>query len=137
MSARDPDFRGLRGPSSPRDPRAAGRRDQRRPNQGVRSAPIVLGGTPNFLAKYFNTADVGDSAVYESGGMAGIGTRALDARNAEPAAATRERHLREWPTTRGEKHGAVRSNGAPDAPRELLPIVRRLLRSWLRRLATI
>ena len=34
----------------------------------------VLPGTTNFLAKYVNGADVGDSAVYESGGMVGVGT---------------------------------------------------------------
>src|SRR4029079_16355455 len=32
-------------------------------------------GTPNFLAKYVSTTDVGQSTVYESGGMVGIGTQ--------------------------------------------------------------
>ena len=31
-------------------------------------------GTPNFLAKYVNGADVGNSAVYEANGMVGVGT---------------------------------------------------------------
>jgi hypothetical protein len=35
---------------------------------------VVLPGTTNFLAKYVNGADVGNSAVYESGGMVGVGT---------------------------------------------------------------
>ena len=34
----------------------------------------VLSGTTNFLAKYVNAADVGDSAVYEANGRVGIGT---------------------------------------------------------------
>ena len=36
----------------------------------------VLPGTTNFLAKYVNGADVGNSAVYESGGYVGINTTA-------------------------------------------------------------
>ena len=35
---------------------------------------LVLPGTTNFLAKYVNSADVGNSAVFESGGTVGIGT---------------------------------------------------------------
>ena len=35
---------------------------------------MVLAGTTNFLAKYVNSADVGNSAVYETGGNVGIGT---------------------------------------------------------------
>ena len=38
------------------------------------SADVVLPGTTNLLAKYVNGADVGNSAVYESGGAVGIGT---------------------------------------------------------------
>jgi hypothetical protein len=38
------------------------------------SGDVVLAGTPNFLAKYVNSADVGNSAVYETGGAVGIGT---------------------------------------------------------------
>jgi hypothetical protein len=38
------------------------------------SANLILPGTPNVLAKYVNAGDVGDSAVYESGGRVGIGT---------------------------------------------------------------
>ncbi|HEY6508357.1 MAG TPA: tail fiber domain-containing protein, partial [Vicinamibacterales bacterium] len=38
------------------------------------TSDLVLAGTTNFLAKYVNAADVGDSAVYETGGMVGIGT---------------------------------------------------------------
>jgi hypothetical protein len=38
------------------------------------SQSVVLTGTPNFLAKYVNSADVGNSAVVESGGSVGIGT---------------------------------------------------------------
>src|SRR4051794_24940637 len=34
----------------------------------------VLPGATNFLAKYVNGADVGSSAVYESGGFVGVGT---------------------------------------------------------------
>ena len=34
----------------------------------------VLPGTTNFLAKYVNAADVGDSALYESAGAVGLGT---------------------------------------------------------------
>lgn len=37
--------------------------------------PLVVNpGTPNFLSKYVTTADVGNSAVYETGGSVGIGT---------------------------------------------------------------
>jgi len=36
--------------------------------------PLVQPGTTNFLAKYVNSADVGNSAVYELGGRVGIGT---------------------------------------------------------------
>ena len=38
------------------------------------AADAVLAGTPNFLAKYVTSADVGNSAVYEAGGFVGIGT---------------------------------------------------------------
>jgi hypothetical protein len=38
------------------------------------SSDVVLAGTPNRLAKYVNAADVGDSAVFESGGLVGVGT---------------------------------------------------------------
>ena len=38
------------------------------------TSDLVLAGTTNFLAKYVNSADVGDSAVYEAGGAVGIGT---------------------------------------------------------------
>jgi hypothetical protein len=38
--------------------------------------PVVLAGTANFVAKYVNTADVGNSAIFESGGSVGIGTTA-------------------------------------------------------------
>jgi Chaperone of endosialidase len=38
------------------------------------SSDVVLAGTPNHLAKYVNTADVGDSAVSEAGGLVGVGT---------------------------------------------------------------
>jgi hypothetical protein len=41
------------------------------------SADVVLPGVDNFLAKYINAgADLDESAVYESGGMVGIGTNA-------------------------------------------------------------
>ena len=35
---------------------------------------VVLAGTPNFLAKYVTSDEVGNSAVYEAGGFVGIGT---------------------------------------------------------------
>jgi hypothetical protein len=35
---------------------------------------VVNPGTPNFLSKYVSFADVGNSAVYETGGSVGIGT---------------------------------------------------------------
>jgi len=39
--------------------------------------PLVVNpGTPNFLSKYVTTADVGNSAVYETNGSVGIGTTA-------------------------------------------------------------
>ena len=38
------------------------------------TADLVLPGTTNFLAKYVNSVDVGNSAVFESGGKVGIGT---------------------------------------------------------------
>ena len=38
------------------------------------AADAVLAGSPNFLAKYVTSADVGNSAVYEAGGFVGIGT---------------------------------------------------------------
>ncbi len=37
---------------------------------------LVQAGTTNFLAKYVNSADVGNSAVFEVGGKVGIGTTA-------------------------------------------------------------
>ena len=37
---------------------------------------LVIPGTTNFLAKYVNTADVGNSAVFEIGGKVGMGTTA-------------------------------------------------------------
>jgi len=37
---------------------------------------VVLTGSPNFIAKYVNSADVGNSAIFESGGSVGIGTSA-------------------------------------------------------------
>ena len=44
------------------------------PRHGT-SADVVLGGTPNFLAKYVNTADVGSSGVFEAAdGAIGLGT---------------------------------------------------------------
>ena len=44
---------------------------------GSSTDPVPVGrlpGTTNFLAKYVNGADVGNSAVYEIGGAVGIGT---------------------------------------------------------------
>jgi hypothetical protein len=38
------------------------------------TSAVVQPGTTNFLAKYVNGADVGNSAVYEAGGAVGIGT---------------------------------------------------------------
>ena len=38
------------------------------------TANLVQAGTTNFLAKYVNSADVGNSAVYENGGAVGLGT---------------------------------------------------------------
>jgi hypothetical protein len=40
-------------------------------------AADVLPGTTNFLAKYVNNANVGNSAVYEVGGRVGMGTGAI------------------------------------------------------------
>jgi hypothetical protein len=41
------------------------------------SAPVsVLSGTSNFIAKYVDTVNVGNSALYESGGSVGVGTTA-------------------------------------------------------------
>ena len=40
-----------------------------------RTSPAVISGTANFLAKFINTTDLGDSVVYESpGGNVGIGS---------------------------------------------------------------
>ncbi len=38
------------------------------------SADVVLAGTPNMVAKYVNSADVGNSAIFELGGFVGINT---------------------------------------------------------------
>ena len=54
-----------------RQPRGAA--SERRGTPGA-SAELVLPGTPNFLAKYVNGSDVGNSAVYEANGMVGVGT---------------------------------------------------------------
>jgi hypothetical protein len=35
---------------------------------------VLLPGTPNFVPKYVNAVDIGDSALYESGGRVGINT---------------------------------------------------------------
>src|SRR5436190_13230600 len=40
------------------------------------SLAAVLPGTTNFLAKYVNASDVGNSAIYEVGGTVGLGTTA-------------------------------------------------------------
>jgi hypothetical protein len=42
--------------------------------RAVRAPDLVQPGTTNFLAKYVNSDDVGNSAVYEAGGSVGIGT---------------------------------------------------------------
>src|SRR3954462_9185726 len=43
--------------------------------QSDAAAPAAeLAGTPNFLAKYVTTTDVGPSMVYENGGLVGVGT---------------------------------------------------------------
>lgn len=44
-------------------------------NSDVASPAAEQPGTPNFLAKYVSTTDVGQSAVYETGGNVGIGTQ--------------------------------------------------------------
>jgi hypothetical protein len=38
------------------------------------SSDIIVSGTPGFLAKYTSATDVSNSAVFESGGLVGIGT---------------------------------------------------------------
>ncbi len=38
------------------------------------SADIIVSGTPGFLAKYTSATDVGNSAIFETSGLAGIGT---------------------------------------------------------------
>jgi hypothetical protein len=43
---------------------------------GVSSPTNVLTGTPNFIAKYVDSVNVGNSALYEAGGNVGIGTTA-------------------------------------------------------------
>jgi hypothetical protein len=40
------------------------------------AADVVLAGTPNTLAKYVDAANVGSSAVFESGGLVGVNTTA-------------------------------------------------------------
>jgi Chaperone of endosialidase len=52
----------------------AGARTGHSADASAASTDVVLAGTPNRLAKYVNTADVGDSAVYEAGGLVGVGT---------------------------------------------------------------
>ena len=44
--------------------------------QSIVTPNLIQPGTPNFLAKYVNSADVGNSAVFEIGGKVGIGTTA-------------------------------------------------------------
>ena len=44
--------------------------------QSNATTDVVLPGTPNVLAKYVNSADVGNSAMFESGGLVGINTTA-------------------------------------------------------------
>jgi hypothetical protein len=46
------------------------------PKSDVSAPAAEQPGTPNFLAKYVSTTDVGQSAVYETGGTVGIGTTA-------------------------------------------------------------
>jgi hypothetical protein len=47
------------------------------PGETTVAGPLVVNpGTPNFLSKYVTTADVGNSAVYETNGSVGIGTTA-------------------------------------------------------------
>ena len=43
---------------------------------GAVTTNLVNPGTANMLAKYVNSSDVGDSAVYEAGGLVGINTTA-------------------------------------------------------------
>jgi hypothetical protein len=40
------------------------------------TANAVMTGTPNYVAKYVDSADVGNSAIYESGGFVGVNTTA-------------------------------------------------------------
>ena len=58
-----------RAPAAPRTRRAAA------DEAGGVTADVVLPGTPNFLAKYVNGADVGNSGVFEAAdGAVGMGT---------------------------------------------------------------
>ena len=53
------------------DATAAGRRDS---DKSVAVPASELPGTPNVIAKYVDTANVGPSAIFESGGFVGVGT---------------------------------------------------------------
>ena len=57
-------------------PTAGGTKDGQAANaEAGTSADVVLAGTPNFLAKYVNNADVGNSGVFEApDGAIGLGT---------------------------------------------------------------
>lgn len=50
-------------------------RDDRKAAAAGSSSDLVATGTPNSLAKYINSVDLGSSAVFENGGRVGIGTQ--------------------------------------------------------------
>jgi endosialidase-like protein len=61
----------LLAPSTPSDDARSANTTQK---SDVAAPAAERPGTPNFLAKYVSTSDVGDSAVYENAGNVGIGT---------------------------------------------------------------
>ena len=86
----------LLAPAAGRDGGTRERR-QRRRRAGRAAADVVLPGTTNFLAKYVNGADVGNSAVFEAGGA--VGHRHDDA--ARLAARAVHQHQRRLHRARG------------------------------------
>jgi hypothetical protein len=50
------------------------RADNAQTSTGSAAADVVLAGTTNSLAKYVDAANVGNSAVFESGGLVGVNT---------------------------------------------------------------
>ena len=93
---------GLGLPAGAAAPADAAARSAAAVEASARHRRLVLPGTANFLAKYVNGADVGNSAVFENGGRVGSAPRAA-----------RPLHVRFTNSTGGFTGYAVQNMGEP------------------------